>query len=352
MARPQDLEQKVSAEQTAEQTAQPDARRPKRPGLIAGIVVLVGVVAVLATAIIVIVGRSDSPRSSAASVVEATGTGSAGTGSAASMGSHGSATSQHGVGSASVVAGGTQLSPGGALLRLFATDALCQQYGTVGCERGRALAAACERNELAACRGLLAMFSLGQFADLAMAKAVTELLCRRGTECERRDQLIRFTNASLNFADHVDARAACRAGDALACATAGLSYGNNIPQRLEWAERACALGVATRGGCIEITALAPTLVAKLAALQRACDAGSAQACGLVGKLLTDKTVEAPLGVGNGAVNGSANGAANGDSTRTPTPAQKAQAARALQRCCTLAPGAQCCGDSGVVERPE
>ena len=216
------------------------------------------------------------------------------------------------------------------MVRLFDTDALCEHYGTVGCERGRASAAACEQDELVACRSLLEIFSKGQFADLAVAKAIAELLCRRGNECKRRDQLVRFTKASLNFADHVDARAACRAGDALACATAGLAYGDDIAQRLAWAERACAMGVAMRGGCIEITTLAPTLQSKVAAVQRACDAGSPPACSLVATLLTDDAAA----LGGKDVGSDAN---------------KAQAARALQRCCALAPGAQCCKEAGVVE---
>ncbi|MBP9087833.1 MAG: hypothetical protein KBG15_17060 [Kofleriaceae bacterium] len=222
----------------------------------------------------------------------------------------------------------TRVAAADSLVRLFDTDALCEHYGAIGCERGRTLAARCEHDDIAACRSLLGMFSNGQFADLAMAKAVAELLCRRGKECERRDQLVRFTKASLNFADHVDARAACRAGDALACATAGLAYGDNIPQRLEWAERACALGVATRGGCIEITLLAPTLKAKVAAVQRACDAGSPPACSLVAAMLT------------------------AEASATLSAAQKTQAARALQRCCELAPGADCCNALTPAELPD
>jgi TPR repeat protein len=132
----------------------------------------------------------------------------------------------------------------------------------------------------------------------------------------------------LNFADHVDARAACKTGDALACATAGLAYGDNIALRLEWAERACALGVATRGGCIEITLLAPTLNAKVAAVQRACDAGSPPACSLVASMLA------------------------GEDSATLSAAQQTQAARALQRCCELAPGADCCNALTPAELPE
>lgn len=212
----------------------------------------------------------------------------------------------------------------GSLARLFDTDAPCRQYGTVSCERVRALAEACEEDETAACRSLLEMFSIGQLADLAMAKAVAELLCRRDNECERRDQLLRFSKASLNFADHVDAPAACRAGDALACAIAGLVDSTTVAQRLVWAERACTLGVATRGGCIEIPTLALRLKVKVAAVQRACDAGSVAACSLVFSMLTADDAAAPTGIGDKPA------------------AHQAQAARALQRCCELAPEAECC----------
>ena len=301
------------------QPAIPTTPAKKGRGLVIGIAVLVGAVAIVGVVMMV---RQRKP------------TPTAGVPSAASVANHRSVGSGVDGPAAAVPLRaanrlvGSRAAPAALLVRLFDTDALCEHYGTVGCERGRALATGCERDDIADCRSLLAMFSNGPFADLALANAVAELLCRRGNECERRDQLVRFAKASLNFADHVDARAACKNGDALACATAGLAYGDNIALRLEWAERACALGVATRGGCIEITLLAPNLKAKVAAVQRACDAGSPPACSLVASMLA------------------------AEDSATLSAAQKTQAARALQRCCELAPGAECCNTLTPAELPE
>ena len=310
-----------------EQPANPSTPARIRPGLVIGITMLLGVLVMVGVVVIVRLMRGEAtpttvaPTASSAAIHRRDGLGVDGE----------PASAVNRTGSAAALRTGATLPravPATSLVRLFDTDALCEHYGTVGCERGRSLATGCERGEIADCRSLLAMFSNGPFADLALANAVAELLCRRGNECERRDQLVRFAKASLNFADHVDARAACKRGDALACATAGLAYGDNLALRLEWAERACALGVATRGGCIEITLLAPTLKAKVAAVQRACDAGSPPACSLVAAMLT------------------------ADRPVASTDQQKVQAARALQRCCTLAPGAKCCNTLTPAEQPD